>query len=190
MPFLEKEIEDRVVRWAMKNGFLTPKVKFAEAGWPDRMFISPYGHTFFIEFKRPGARPDALQAYRIQQLQDRGVPATWVASFEEAVRVLRVALESNRLPEKSDPPAIVTSISGAVLGSGAGQNLDLFGGTENTVPKIFNPEVSSNSTFKTDVQSVAGRSKEMDRLSGLNSWDPARDPEGDGPNYGITDTLD
>jgi hypothetical protein len=104
MSVLEREIENVVVSWAKKHGFLTPKVKFAEAGYPDRLFISPKGHTIFIEFKVPGEQPDKLQYYRINELLKRGVPAYWSCDYRDAIGILEAALEPPLLPGESDPP--------------------------------------------------------------------------------------
>lgn len=94
---LEVDIEDKVVKWAQKHKFLTPKVKFMEAGYPDRMFVSPQGHTIFIEFKRPGQKPTPIQEHRLNELQKRGIPATWCDSVLEAITILQSALEQEPL---------------------------------------------------------------------------------------------
>ena len=44
-------------------------------GWngvPDRIVLFPYGKIYFIELKKTGARPRALQEYRHQQLEKLG----------------------------------------------------------------------------------------------------------------------
>ena len=49
---LEKQIESKVVKKAKELGFLTYKFSSpSNRGVPDRIFISPYGEVFFIEFK-------------------------------------------------------------------------------------------------------------------------------------------
>lgn len=94
---LEVQIEDKVMKWAKREGFLTPKVKFVESGYPDRLFISPFGHTIFIEFKKPGEFPTPIQLHRIEQLTKRGVPALWVDSVLEGINVLKAALEASSI---------------------------------------------------------------------------------------------
>src|SRR4051812_26232686 len=107
----ETQIENSFVLWAIDKDFLAPKVKFAEKGWPDRLFLSPFGHTIFIEFKRLGGVPDELQEYRINELKRRGIPAFCCDSVFSAIRLLQAALEPTRLPEASNQ---VASISGVV----------------------------------------------------------------------------
>ena len=113
MSVLEKDIEIPVCNWAKKHGFLTPKVKFAEAGWPDRLFISPIGHTIFIEFKRPPFKPDRLQEYRLAQLRQRGIPAYWVDSIIEGINILKAAVEPARIPNREDSGDNVLYLDGA-----------------------------------------------------------------------------
>lgn len=187
---LEKDIEDVVVTWAKKHGFLTPKVKFVEAGWPDRLFISPRGATIFIEFKRPGERPDKLQEYRIEQLTLRGVPATWTDNTVEGINILKAALEPARLPGTGDKTPAEPGCGGLVSGPWAGENLDLFGSPKDSALKesIFKGVDCSSSP--TGVLSVAGGDTEVGGVRGYDVLHTPRDPEGDGPNYGLTDSLD
>ena len=59
---LEKEIEDRFVKYAASKGCMA--IKFSIPGRryaPDRIVLCPGGHVFFIEFKRPGKKPDEGQ---------------------------------------------------------------------------------------------------------------------------------
>src|SRR6267378_1323346 len=114
MHILEREIEGKVVNWARRHGFLTPKVKFVEAGYPDRLFISPYGHTIFIEFKVPGGKPDLIQLHRIKELKDRRIPAFWVDSELGALTILKAALEPTSVPRESDPADVVPIRSGSL----------------------------------------------------------------------------
>lgn len=178
MSGLEKDIEQVVVNWALKHGFLAPKVKFSEAGWPDRLFISPIGHTIFIEFKRPGYKPDPLQEFRLDQLRKRGIPAAWTDNTVEGINILKAAVEPARLPDPSDSVATFPSRSGSVLGPGSGEDVNLSGSTENTVPKIFNSEMSDRSTFKTNVLRLAGGNPEVGRVQGDDLRDSPRGSEG------------
>jgi hypothetical protein len=120
----EAYIENAVVKWADDNGFLTPKVKFAEKGWPDRLFMSPFGHTIFIEFKRLGGEPDDLQAYRLKELKKRGIPAFCCDSIFSGIRLLQACLEPASLPKKSDTVTPIPSILRPVSGPRPGQDLN------------------------------------------------------------------
>lgn len=121
---LEKNIEGSVVKWAKERGFLTPKVRFVEVGYPDRLFISPKGHTIFIEFKVPGKRPDPIQYYRLEQLRQRNIPAYWADTYVESINILKAALEPEELSEASHTPAVVASIRRAISRSRSGQDVD------------------------------------------------------------------
>lgn len=190
MSVLEKDIEQTVVDWAKEHRFLALKVTFTENGYPDRLFISPYGHTIFIEFKRPGETPRRLQSHRIADLIQRGVPATWTCSAVEAINMLRACLEPTRLPNESDKASFVPSSSGPIFGPGTGQDEYRISGSKDSILQGLGKALSGDSSAKTYVQRVAGRDKEMGQLQFDFVQHSARDPESDGPDYGRADTLD
>lgn len=175
---LEKDIEMPVVGWAKKHGFLTPKVRFSEAGWPDRLFISPIGHTIFIEFKRPPFRPDALQEYRLGKLRERGIPAYWVDSVIEGISILKAAVEPARLPEASDSVVAFPSRSGAISGSGTGENVNLSGSIEDLVQKGLDQASAHSSPASADVLSLAGGNPEVARILRSELQNPTRKGQG------------
>jgi hypothetical protein len=161
MHVLEKEIEERVVTWAKRNDFLTPKVKFVENGYPDRLFISPNGHTIFIEFKRPGEIPEPLQVYRLKELQRRGIPAVWCDTALAAIRILQACLESEGLPETSDPTPIKSSVRGALTRPRLGQDVDGPRYDKDTESEGVGEEDSGSGTPPSDILSVAPGNPEM-----------------------------
>ena len=62
----EKDIEKAVCEYARKKDFLAYKfVSPAHMAVPDRLFITPKGNCFFIEFKAPGkhATPQQLREH-------------------------------------------------------------------------------------------------------------------------------
>jgi hypothetical protein len=71
---------------------------FSLAGMPDLQFHKPLPPTLsgrshaavtvYIEVKRPGERPTALQTRRILELRQYGCWATWVTSADEAMAFL------------------------------------------------------------------------------------------------------
>lgn len=70
---LEKDIEQHLVRAVRSAGgmclkFISPGLN----GVPDRIVLMPEGHIAFVEVKRPGAKPRALQIYRHKQLRQLG----------------------------------------------------------------------------------------------------------------------
>jgi len=60
--------------------------KFVSPGWagaPDRLVLMPGGRAWFVEVKRPGARPRPLQEYRAKELEALGFQVRVVSSVEE-----------------------------------------------------------------------------------------------------------
>jgi len=173
MPILnEQYIEDKVVAWALKNKFLTPKVRFAERGWPDRLFLSPTGHTIFIEFKDPSiTRPEPLQNYRIMELRRRGIPAFYCNNVIEGINILKAALESSPISNEGDQDVAEPSSSGTILRPRFGQDQHLPSGSkdpEGTGPNYESPDYSSPPSHD---EHVAGGVAEMVRLQGDDPHD-------------------
>jgi hypothetical protein len=70
-------------------------------GWPDTLFLYD-GHTFFIEFKRPGEEATELQLFRINWLKDNGFPAMVADNVHDALEALgkwKRSIAGNTLPE-------------------------------------------------------------------------------------------
>ena len=85
----EATIERNVREWARGQGIICLKfVSPGTSGVPDRIFIGPDGRVCFIEFKRPGAKPTALQRHWLNKLRDNEVPAAWFYNAEEAKEFL------------------------------------------------------------------------------------------------------
>lgn len=69
---LERDIENRVCAYAKRKGcwvrkFTSPNNR----GVPDRLFIYKR-RVFFIEFKRKGRKPTALQTKTIEEMKSHG----------------------------------------------------------------------------------------------------------------------
>ena len=173
---LEVDIEDKVVLWAKKKRFLTPKVKFIENGYPDRLFISPYGHTIFIEFKKPGETPEPIQEYRLNELRKRGIPATWCDSVHEAIGILNTALETvlgpSPIPEESDQASLVAGVGRALLRSGPGENVNSAGDVQNTEGERLSEQNANNRATQARPEDVAGRDKEVVRILRPSAYHP------------------
>lgn len=153
---LEKDIEEKVKNWAEKHNFLVVKVRFAVVGYPDRLFISPSGHTIFIEFKRPGEVPEPIQSYRIRTLKARNIPAYWTDNYVGAISILRAALDKDtldteELPEKSNPSAVVTSIRRAIPRPGIGEDVHCPGGDKDSTIQSSNTENSDHCPPESDL---------------------------------------
>lgn len=62
-PMLESEVEKKVGDYAKSRGCFHRKFKSQNnRSVPDRLFCTPKGQVFFVEFKRPGKEPTPAQA--------------------------------------------------------------------------------------------------------------------------------
>jgi hypothetical protein len=65
----EKQVESKIVKKAKELGFLTYKFSSpSNRGVPDRIFISPHGEVFFIEFKSAKGKLSQLQEKTIKDI--------------------------------------------------------------------------------------------------------------------------
>jgi len=86
----EKEVEQRLIAAVRKSGGLC--LKFVSPGWsgaPDRICLFPGGRVLFVEVKRPGNKPRALQMRRKEQLERRGFDSVVVDSKEAVDDLMR-----------------------------------------------------------------------------------------------------
>ena len=73
MIYPESYIESKVCKYARSKGWLVFKfVSPGIRGVPDRIFIKN-GVTFFVEFKRKGAKPTAFQEIMINRIKSQDV---------------------------------------------------------------------------------------------------------------------
>ena len=71
---LEKQIEEKVGTYAKEQGFLVYKFTSTQrAAVPDRLYITPRGKVFFVEFKREGMKPTPAQQREHERLREQGV---------------------------------------------------------------------------------------------------------------------
>lgn len=71
---LEKQIESNVCQYARDAGMLVYKFTSpARAAVPDRLFITPKGTCFFVEFKREGVKPTPQQEREHYRLREQNV---------------------------------------------------------------------------------------------------------------------
>lgn len=85
----EKQIESKVIKKAKELGFLTYKFSSpSNRGVPDRIFISPYGKVFFIEFKSEKGKLSQLQKKVIKDIEHYNVEVFIVYGVEEGFRLL------------------------------------------------------------------------------------------------------
>lgn len=86
---LEKTIERNVCDYARGSHMLV--YKFSSPGRvsvPDRMFITPRGTVFFIEFKRKGAKPTDKQWREIRRLAEYDVLVYVIDNIPEGRSVI------------------------------------------------------------------------------------------------------
>lgn len=72
-PLLEKQIEERVCKYAERCGWRA--MKFVSPNYrsvPDRIFFKHPARVFFIEFKRDGEEPTPKQWAEIKRLRAEG----------------------------------------------------------------------------------------------------------------------
>lgn len=82
----EKTIEKKVCDYAVKRGCYVRKFTSpARRGVPDRLFITPHGRVFFIEFKSPTGSTTVLQQRELRAIRERGVSAFEINSYQGGV---------------------------------------------------------------------------------------------------------
>lgn len=80
----EKQVENRLVKGVERLGGLA--IKFPPtffSGFPDRIVLLPKGEIVFVELKRPGAKPRALQLRIHKQLRALGFRVETLSDFNE-----------------------------------------------------------------------------------------------------------
>lgn len=96
---LEKRIEAAVCTYAKDKGCLVYKFTSpARAAVPDRLFITPKGDMFFIEFKREGEKPTPAQTREHERLRGHWVTVFVVDNVEfgkEMIDKMTVGYESD-----------------------------------------------------------------------------------------------
>jgi hypothetical protein len=73
----------------MNSGQARNNVKLHAAGTPDLLIIMPRGRSLWVEVKRPGQHPTAIQMKRHKELRDMGHACTVCRSVEEFVEAVK-----------------------------------------------------------------------------------------------------
>jgi len=84
----EIEIEKYLMKRVKDKGGLCWKFTSGLAGMPDRIVMFPGGKLGFLEVKKPGSLPRALQIKRITQINRLGFFSTWVDTKQKVDEVL------------------------------------------------------------------------------------------------------
>lgn len=95
---LEKKIEEAVCDYAKARGFLAYKFNSVNrAAVPDRLFILPSGHMFFIEFKRAGQKPTVPQEREHARLRQQNVQVYVVDDIQQGKDIIESMCAGLRL---------------------------------------------------------------------------------------------
>jgi len=93
---LEKQLEAKIVKIAKELGYLTYKFTSpSNRGVPDRIFISPYGHVFFMEFKSENGKLTSLQKKVYKDLMSRGKCIFVISKIESGTEILTINSKLN-----------------------------------------------------------------------------------------------
>lgn len=86
---LEKDIEAAVCKYAKTRKLEVYKFSSPNrVGVPDRLFLAPYQHAFWIEFKRSGGKPTEMQTRECDRLRRMGFDVYLVDSVEDGKTVI------------------------------------------------------------------------------------------------------
>jgi hypothetical protein len=86
---LEKQIESAVCDYAKSKGFLAYKFTSPNrAAVPDRLFILPSGHMFFVEFKAEGKTPTPAQEREHTRLRQQNVQVYVVDNIDQGKDII------------------------------------------------------------------------------------------------------
>lgn len=92
---LEAKIEEKVCTYAKERGCLVYKFTSpARSAVPDRLMITPTGRTFFIEFKRTGAKPTPAQDREHARLRNQNVAVYVVDDIDQGKRYVDLMVEA------------------------------------------------------------------------------------------------
>lgn len=88
---LEKEIERKVATIAEDMGMFTAHIKSTgKKGFPDRLFITKGGYTFYVEFKTSNGNLSQLQEFTINKMENNNADVSIVRSVKDGIELLRL----------------------------------------------------------------------------------------------------
>ena len=91
----EAKIEDKSRKAAIAAGCLCYKFTSpSNRSVPDRLFITPTGRTFYVEFKAPGKKPTPLQALTIDKMRKHNASVYVCDNYEQFLGILDIELFS------------------------------------------------------------------------------------------------
>jgi hypothetical protein len=81
----ESAIERKVKAYAESKDCLFWKITSpGRDGVPDRVVVTPRGVHGWIELKRKGEVPTAIQFYHLRMLREHSANSIWICTFEQA----------------------------------------------------------------------------------------------------------
>lgn len=87
---LEKEIERKVANIAEDMGMFTAHIKSTgKKGFPDRLFVTKGGYTFYVEFKTLSGNLSQLQELTINKMEDRNADVSVIRSVKDGIELLK-----------------------------------------------------------------------------------------------------
>lgn len=96
---LEKQIEDRLVKWCKARGLQCLKLRIDGVnGFPDRTILGPGGLCIFVELKRPGGVLSPAQKNFLAWASLNGHAAFVAYSFEDAIAWIQEFISSSSGP--------------------------------------------------------------------------------------------
>jgi hypothetical protein len=86
---LEREVENPVNNYAKRRGIVSRKMNGAGyRGWPDRLYITPKGRVFWIEFKAPGNWLSPVQEVVVEILLNNNAVIYFCDSVEYGKKII------------------------------------------------------------------------------------------------------
>lgn len=81
-------VEEPVVEFARRNGWKVRKLQFiGRRSAPDRLFFKKDRLPIFVEFKRPGKKPDVQQQREIDRMRANGLTVYVISDVDEGCRI-------------------------------------------------------------------------------------------------------
>lgn len=160
---LEKDDEEKYVSWCKGENLICEKVKFVQAGYPDRITVLPIsGKPLWIEFKRENKEPELIQLYRIAELRKSGGFAGWTDDSRIAIYATKALLDATRVSAPSHKIIAIAIRWGLVFGPGSWKDQYVFGSTKDLKGQRAALKMFDHSTVEAYVQSMAGRNGEVE----------------------------
>jgi hypothetical protein len=99
---IEAKLFNKLNQWAVSEGIDMEVLKLnvkGRRGWPDRLITCEGGLAIFVEMKRPGEQPRALQSYVHQRLRKMGFTVKVYDEVELALEELKCLIKK----KETDP---------------------------------------------------------------------------------------